>query len=419
MGRGERFSPALLTDSARRDTPDAPLLTWQRGTLGCGAFFAVPLEVVSVLVALILVSLGFAITLGMLLFGSNRAAVLPASTATTATGTTKRAELPEDASKARARAVADLERKQKELDEQRAQVQDLKEQLKQTKRKLFDQKESEKGDRDLAKARVDVERQATTQLEMVRGELSQALSEIERLRGEQGGNRPRRAPAPAPVTAAPAAPVTAPVPVAPVVPEAPAAGQISAPAAEGERVVAAAVQVTPAAEPAEKAPRRYRELNDADREKMDRLEHTANKERGRAAELERELRRIKGRADTQQRLYTASKSELDLAKDKFKALEKRLNRTLLERDLLRRAIKDLEKKTGMLAERTELTPEEVAASDQKIEAEARERAAAEAQRAAAAQAQAETEAAKTAEAAPASDTPAASSETDKAPVPNA
>ena len=65
-------------------------------------------------------------------------------------------------------------------------------------------------------------------------------------------------------------------------------------------------------------------------------------------------------------------------KDKYKALEKRLNRTLLERDLLRRAIKDLEKKTGMLAERTELTPDEMAASDRKVEEAAQARATAEA-----------------------------------------
>ena len=174
-------------------------------------------------------------------------------------------------------------------------------------------------------------------------------------------------------TAAPAAAATA-----------PATGQISAPAQEGESVVTAAVQVTPAAEPApEKAARRrYRELNDADREKMERLEHSSpTRTATRAAELERELRKIKGSKETQQRIFTATKSELDLVKDKYKALEKRLNRTLLERDLLRRAIKDLEKKTGMLADRTELTPDEVAASDQSSDETARERANAEAQRA--------------------------------------
>ena len=88
----------------------------------------------------------------------------------------------------------------------------------------------------------------------------------------------------------------------------------------------------------------------------------------------REVRRLKGRTETQARVYTVIKGELDLLKDKFKALEKRLNRTLLERDLLRRAIRDLEKKSGIAADRTELTADEVAASDRSVE----ERAAAEA-----------------------------------------
>lgn len=356
------------------------------------------------LVALILVSIGFAVTLGMLLFGSNRAAV-PAPT-------TVKGEL-EDPSKARAHFESELARKQKDLDEQRSQLQDLKDQLKQAKRKLFDQKESDKGERDLLKARAETERHASVQLEAVRVELSQALAEIERLRSEQGGGaRGRRGPVQA---AAPSAPAAA-------APSAPATGQISAPAQEGERVVTAAVQVTPPAEPAaekDKGARRYRELNDADREKMERLEHNANKERSRAQDLEREVRKLKGARETQQRIFNANKNELELVKDKYKALEKRLNRTLLERDLLRRAIKDLEKKTGMLAERTELTPDEVAASDQRTEEAAKERAAVEAQRAAA-QAQAEAEAAKAAEAAATpSEAPAAPSEADKSTAPSA
>lgn len=359
------------------------------------------------LVALILVSIGFAVTLGMLLFGGSNRAAVPAMPSSNVRG-----EL-EDPSKARARFESELARKQKELDEQRTQLQEVKEQLKQTKRKLFDQKEGEKGERDLIKARVDTERQASVQLESVRVDLANALAEIERLRNEQGGGpRGRRAPA-QPAAAAPAAPAPAAAPaVAPAAAAPVEAGQISAPAQEGERVVTAAVQVTPVAEPAKEAPRRYRELNDADREKMDRLEHTANKERTRATELERELRKVKGARETQQRIYNAVKGELDLVKDKYKALEKRMNRTLLERDLVRRAIKDLEKKTGMLADRTELTPDEVAASDQRTEDAAKERAAAEAQRAQA-QAQAEAEATK------ASEPTAAPAESDKSTPPSA
>jgi hypothetical protein len=130
----------------------------------------------------------------------------------------------------------------------------------------------------------------------------------------------------------------------------------------------------PAAAPPAPEPRRFRELSDTDREKMERLEHLANRERSRAQELSAEVRRLKGRTETQGRVYTVVKGELDLLKDKFKALEKRLNRTLLERDLLRRAIRDIEKKSGLAADRTELTADEVAASDRSVE----ERAAAEA-----------------------------------------
>ncbi|WP_163998385.1 cell envelope biogenesis protein TolA [Pyxidicoccus caerfyrddinensis] len=317
------------------------------------------------LVALILVSIGFAVTLGILLFGGSNRAALPSSSSSSAPSS--RNEL-ESESQRRTKAEAELQRKQKELDEQRTQLQDVKDQLKQAKRKIFEQKESDKGPQDLAKARAEVERAASLQLEQTREELAHAITENQRLKAEMEsrGRRPQPAPAPVPV----AAPVAAP--------------QISAPAKEGESVVAAAVTVTPAADAAQqdRGARRFRELNDADREKMERLEQQANKERSRAVELEKELRRVKGRNETQQRVYAAAKNDLDLMRDKYKALEKRLNRTLLERDLIRRAIKDLEKKTGMLAERTELTPEEMAASDQRTEETARVRAETEAQTAA-------------------------------------
>jgi chromosome segregation ATPase len=292
-----------------------------------------------VLVALILVSIGFAVTLGILLFGNRSAHALPP---------TGQGQL-EAETRARAAAEAELERKRKEMDEQRLQLQDVKGQLKETKRKLFELKEVERTDRDLLKARAEVERDASVQLETVRAELAHALAEVERLKAERGAPRERpvlrSVPAPAPVAAAAVAePVVA--PPAPVPASAAAAAETA---------------------PAERGARRFRELNDADREKMERLEHVANKERGRAGELERELRRLKGRTETQHRIYTVTKGELDLLRDKFKALEKRLNRTLLERDLLKRALRDLERKTGAMAERTELTPDEIAASDRKVE----------------------------------------------------
>ena len=322
-------------------------------------------------VALFLVSLGFAVTLGMLLFGNKRAGG-PAIAPT-------RGHTPqlESESKARAQTEAELERKRRELEEQRSQVNELKAQLKDAKRKLFEAKDADKSDKDLLRARAEVERNASHQLEVVRIELAGALAEIDRLKAlSSEGGRARRAPAPA-----------APTPAAAPVMSTPAEAPVAAP-------VAAETAEAPVAAPAP-APRRFRELSDADRERMERLEHTANKERSRAAELDANLKKTRSRADTQARLYTATKGELDLVKDKFKALEKRLNRTLLERDLVRRAIKDLEKRTGILAERTELTPDEIAASDRKSDEAASAAAAAAAaeseRRAAMAQAEAPAE----------------------------
>lgn len=321
-------------------------------------FLHFPVEVVPVLVLVLALAVGLAISLYFNLFAGPKHAALPSSSTSSAA---PRAELVTD-TQARAKAEAELQRKQKELDEQRTQLQDVKEQLKQAKRKLYEQKESDKSAQDLAKARAEVERNASTQLERTREELSHALVENQRLKAEMESKGRRPQPAPAPI----AAPAT----------------QVAAPAQEGEAVIAAVVPVVPTATetvPQERGQRRYRELTDADREKMERLEQTANKDRLRAVELEKELRRVKGRNETQQRVYAATKHDLDLSRDKYKALEKRLNRTLLERDLIRRAIKDLEKKTGMLADRTELTPEEVAASDQRTEETSRVRAEAEAQ----------------------------------------
>ena len=274
---------------------------------------------------LVLVSIGFVICLGLLIFGRGAPAdhaPAPAHGGGASTASPRSGPDPE------------LDRRRREVEELKATVADLRGELKQTRKKLHTQREAEKDGADLVKARAEVERSASQQLEVVRGELAAALAEVGRLKSEAEAFRTRR-PSPAPQAVTP--------PPAPAPPPAP-------------------------------EPRRFRELSDTDREKMERLEHLANRERSRAQELSAEVRRLKGRTETQARVYTVIKGELDLLKDKFKALEKRLNRTLLERDLLRRAIRDLEKKSGLAADRTELTADEVAASDRTVE----ERAAAEA-----------------------------------------
>ncbi len=294
------------------------------------------------IVVLVLVSAALCVTVGILLFGSK-----PGS----APSLNFREQLNAE-TQARSTAEAELEKRKKELEEHKVQVNELREQLKQVKRKLFEQKESERDTRHLARAREEIERSASVQLEHVRSELAAALAEIQKLKTDLDAGRSRRNAPPAPEPSAPLA---------------------------------------TAAQPVEKSARKFRELSDADRERIQRAEQQAGRERGRAVDLEREVKRFRARAETQHRVYVVTKGELDLLKDKFKALEKRLNRTLLERDLIRRALQDLERKSGLAAERVELTPEEIAASDRTVEEKAAA-AAAEAEKVAAAvKAQAERE----------------------------
>lgn len=274
-------------------------------------------------VLLVLVSVGFVITLGMLLLGPKGT---PAPT---------QAPVKETDAQTPKALEAEVDKKRRELDEMRAQLSDAREQLKQAKRKLYEQKEVERSSRDLVKAREETERSASAQLDKLREELAGAQNEIQRLTQQLSATRERRAPD---------RPQAAPEPPS-----------------SGER--------------APKPERRIRELSDADKEKMERLEQSAQKERIRAGQLDREAKRLKGRLETQNRVYVVTKGELDLLKDKYKALEKRLNRTLLEHDLARRAIRTLEQSTGKAAERTELTPDEIAASDQAVDEKIRQEAA--------------------------------------------
>ena len=284
--------------------------------------------------ALVLASSVIVVLLWFLMFGKK---AVPTSRAASAVPESERLRALE----------ADAERKRREADEAKASCNELRAEVKQLKRKLHEQRTSEKGEQDLVRARTDVERAASQQLEVVRGELAHALAELSKLRAdaETFRTRARTAPVPPP-QAAPSAVLSVPHPVAP-------------PAVEAER-----------------SARRFRELSDADREKLERLEHQANRERTRALEFQTEVRRLKGRTETQHRVWVVTKGELDLLKDKFKALEKRLNRTLLERDLLKRALGELERRGGLTAGRTELTQEEIALSDQGVD----ERSRAEAER---------------------------------------
>lgn len=290
---------------------------------------------------LILVSVALVISLAFNMFGRSPNKAAPRAESPKRIDPVSSSAAPASAS-GHSTLEAELDRRRKELDELRQANTELKGELKQAKRKLYEAREAGKEGQDLVKARAEVERSASQQLESVRAELGAALAEVAKLKeeAESRGRRPQHAPAPV------APPIPAPV-------------------------VEAAAPATPRPEPK----RVIRELNEAEKERLERAEHLANKERSRAAELDREVKRLKGRVESHNRVFLVTKGELELVKDKFKALEKRLNRTLLEKDLVHRALKDLAAKSGVETGRTELTHEEIAASDQKVD----ERIAAEAE----------------------------------------
>ena len=118
--------------------------------------------------------------------------------------------------------------------------------------------------------------------------------------------------------------------------------------------------------PQEVITRVIRELSDVEKERIAKLEAQSSNDRKKANELDRELKSLKAKLDRHQRDSKRVYQEADLARDKYRAVEMRLNRTLVESDLLKRAITDLEKKSGVHAGRLELNAEEIASSDSSV-----------------------------------------------------
>lgn len=273
-------------------------------------------------------ALSLAFNLGLL---GQKPAIVPSASSAAASGNVR---VSDDAASRAEKLENELEKKRKEIEEVKKTQGELKSELKDAKKKLHEHKESAKTGDDLVKARAEVERQASLQLETTRSELANALSEMQRLRGELEG----KARKPRPATEA-----------------APAASAASAePKTEEKREVV--IQ------------RVIRELSDAEKEKMQRLEQQSASDKKKAIELAAELRNVKSKIDREKREAKRIYEEGRLARDKFRAVEIRLNRTLLENDLLKGAIRGLEAKTGLVAEHPAPTADEIAQSDATIKA---------------------------------------------------
>jgi hypothetical protein len=281
-----------------------------------------------------------------IMFGSKKPAISSNNNAPSASASPSRGEDAGGDFKSQLRkAENDLDKKRKEMEQLKVELNETKADLKDARKKLHDDKETSKIDKDLVKARAEVEREASNQLDATRAELAAALAEIQRLKTDEG-KKDRRAPAPAP---------------APVAEKADAAVAAAAPA---EKPVVQKV---------------IRELSEADKEKIQRAETAAAKDRAARQDMEKDLRLARNRSETLSRQVRGHEKEMGLVQDKFRALEKRTNRLLLQNELLTRALKDLEKKSGIEAGRLELSQDEIARSDQAVEAKQKAEAQAEAE----------------------------------------
>ncbi len=273
------------------------------------------------IIALVILGVALAISLAfnLGLLGGQPASGAPSD------NTPKRAERVESGDSRK--LEGELDKKTKELSELKKSHAELKDELKGVKKKLFDASESNKGDDDLVKARAETERAASIQLDATRAELATALQEIQRLKSD-AENKGRKRPVAA--------------------------------AAEEKK--------DDAPKPQEVITRVIRELSDIEKERIAKLEAQSSTDRKKANELDREVKSVKAKFDRHQRDAKRVYQDAQLARDKFRAVELRLNRTAMENDLLKRAIKDLEKKAGVEAGRLDLTADEVSQSDDSIKA---------------------------------------------------
>ena len=234
-----------------------------------------------------------------------------------------KSEPPTDDDRAR-KLESELDKKKRELEDVKKAQAELKDELKSVKKKIHEQKENEKTGDDLVKARGEVERQASIQ--------PRALAELSSARD----------------------------------PKLKALAETKRKSRGAEPIE---TKTEPKAEkPQEGITRVIRELSDIEKGRIARLEAQSSSDRRKANELDRELRSLKAKLDRHQRDSKRVYQEAELARDKFRAIELRLNRTLVESDLLKRAIKDLEKKSGVDAGRLELNAEEIANSDSTMKA---------------------------------------------------
>jgi chromosome segregation ATPase len=237
-----------------------------------------------------------------------------------------------------AKLEGDSKKSAEELDAKRREIDELKDRLKDVKRKRHEDQEAARLKNDLQEVREQVEREMEKKLAQAREEAEASKAAMRRLSAEVESLKAHR-PTPAPAAAPEAKPV------------------------------------------AEKVPPAARPLKDEERARLDSAEKGLAKAKGRLEELEAEVKRLKGRAETDRRVFIVQKGEIDLAKDRFRSLESRYNELVLERDELAKQVWTLDKQlkalhpTAETAAKAPKSPAELKATGEAKPAEARPAAA--------------------------------------------
>lgn len=245
-----------------------------------------------------------ATVLGILLGIAVIAIIILAIQVAPASARADRADKEVESLKGRLSEAEQEQRKASEaLSMKRRETEELKERVRDVKRKRQEEREVDRFQKELSRAREEIERDMEKKLALAREEAEMARDQMKRLSSEMEALRSRR-------------------------PVAQASAQTSSEAPVAER------------KPREPRPEELVRLEVAEKG----LKET----RARMHELDEEVKRQKGRAETDRRVFLVQKKEIELAKDKFRALETKHNALIRERDEIQLSRYELEKQLRAL-----------------------------------------------------------------------
>jgi len=192
------------------------------------------------------------------------------------------------------------------LEAKRKEAEELKERLKDVKKRRHEEKESARLKQDIEVAREEIERVMEKKLQLAREEAEISKSQVKKLTVEVEALKSRRA------------------------------ERVSEPRPEAPKPV---VDTRPL-EPRYATPEEVTRAEEA--------EKAAVLARKKVEEAHEEVKKVRARAETDRRVFLVQKGELEVAKDRFRAIEAKFNALFLESEGLKKAVWLMEKELKAL-----------------------------------------------------------------------